>query len=294
MTTHLYHASRAETAYNNSGDLVLTPTADGVLAVQGNQAIVSRKLDVVGAWAAGSHLFPNAADAAFTDVRFESPSFADINPASIRSLSRLATGIAVDSLGATDLACEPLSLRAGDPLSIIATVLANTNASDLEAHALLWLSDGCDPIPDAPSFWVEFELSSVPSTQGSWTAVTISFRRALPGRRFAILGLDYVQAGALAARLALPGSALKPGAPALQTVYDRRSRMLDSMHLGVLGTFDGFAPPTLEVYIPASVASPGTVARGWMRIAPIDGDGRGNGRSCGGSCGGGASCGCGR
>ncbi|MCB9740484.1 MAG: hypothetical protein H6747_14570 [Deltaproteobacteria bacterium] len=36
MTTHLYHASRAETAYNTSGDLVLTPTADGVLAVQGN------------------------------------------------------------------------------------------------------------------------------------------------------------------------------------------------------------------------------------------------------------------
>lgn len=295
MTVHLAHASRAEASYNTSGDLALTPTADGVLAVQGQQAIVPRPMRLVGAWAAGSDLFPNAANAVFTDVRIESPAYAELNPASIRTISPLASGIADNALGVTDMACEPLPLRAGDPLSVTATVLEGTGSSNLEVHALLWLADGCDPIPDAPSLWVEFEVVTVPSTQGAWSAVSIRFRRPLPGRKFAILGLDYVQAGALAARLALPGSALKPGVPARQTIGERRARLFDSMHLGVLGTFDGFAPPTLEVLIP-STATAGTAARGWMRVAPLDavGSGKSGGCGCGGAGCGGSSCSCGR
>ena len=117
----------------------------------------------------------------------------------------------------------------------------------------------------------------------AWVASAIRFLRPLPGRRFAIIGIELVaSAGILAARLSLPGSPLKPGviaASGANATSFRQARVLESLHMGVLGVFDAFAPPTLETL---SVASPAAAnIRGWLTIVPVDSADTSEARGCG-------------
>ncbi|MCB9739529.1 MAG: hypothetical protein H6747_09695 [Deltaproteobacteria bacterium] len=276
MSLHLAHASLSfSTDVTVDTDAPFTPTPDGLLPVVGNAYQVPRDLRVAAAWAGAeaASLFPAATLDSLADVRLETPALAEINPASIRPLAPLTAGVPTDGLRVTDYACNPLPLRAGDPLSIVGTIAPQGSAPSIEAQALIWLTEGCQPVPDVPSLIVPFVLgSALPATTHAWVASAIRFLRPLPGTRFAILELEVVASlGLLAARLALPGSPLKPGvltATGTNATSFRQARIFESMHLGVLGEFDAFAPPTLETLAVANPAS--ALVRGWMRVAPLD------------------------
>ncbi len=282
MGIHLAHArlSTGSVDVTVDTDYTFTPTPDGLLPVVGSQFQVSRPLRIAAAWAGAeaAALFPASSTDTLSDVRIETPALAEISPASIRPLAPLSSELPGDGLRVADFACDPLPLRPGDPLSLIGTVSASGAgaAVSVTAHALIWLTDGCQPVPPRPAITIPFVLAAAPPTTTlAWVASAIRFLRSLPGRRFAIVGIELVaSAGVLAARLALPGSPLKPGvlaATGINATSFRQARVFESLHMGVLGVFDAFAPPTLETL---SVASPATAdVRGWLTIVPLDGGG---------------------
>ncbi len=290
MGIHLAHASLTTGTIDVSVDTDFTfvPTPDGLLPVVGSQFQVSRPLRVAAAWAGAetATLFPASATDSLADVRIETPALASISPASIRPLAPLVSGLPLDGLRVADFACDPLPLRAGDPLSVIGTVAPSGTGGSVSvaAHALIWFSDGCQPVPPRPAITVPFVLAAAPPTTTlAWVASAIRFLRPLPGRRFAIIGIELVaSAGILAARLSLPGSPLKPGviaASGANATSFRQARVLESLHMGVLGVFDAFAPPTLETL---SVASPAAAnIRGWLTIVPVDSADTSEARGCG-------------
>ena len=120
---------------------------------------------------------------------------------------------------------------------------------------MLWLATKIDPVPKGESFWMRF-TSGTALAELKWTVITPSFDQSFPSGTYAVTGLEFTSPGAVAARLVFPGSVFRPGVVAqLGTLVTVSTAGLARTHqcfydgsLGVYGTFQTSAPPSIEAF----------------------------------------------
>jgi hypothetical protein len=104
---------------------------------------------------------------------------------------------------------------------------------------------------------------------GAWSAVgTINFDQSLPQGLYTVVGFEHWSPGALAARLVFPGMHMRPGTLSMAggtTTFQaskRTDRIFYEGGIGVYGSFNSFAPPSLEVL----AANADTLHEGYLTV----------------------------
>jgi len=135
---------------------------------------------------------------------------------------------------------SPKALEGGEALNAL---MANSAAG--YTHVLVWFSDG----PVTP---VTGEIFTIRATNSStlaayaWTNGALTFSQTLPRGTYQIVGMRYQGAGALAARLVIPGYSWRPGCPGCDADADLDHPRFRKGQAGVWGEFSHDAPPTVD------------------------------------------------
>ncbi len=174
-----------------------------------------------------------------------------------------------------------LRFPAGESLRVQVTVESSTLTG---AFALIFLQDRFEPIPQGPIYTIMFKSPGSGATtpaNGLWTPSLVEWSDQLPAGKYAIIAMEYVPDSAsspnfgLAARLILSGQTLRPGTLGITGLDGQNSRYMYDHRFGVLGTFDSFAMPSVEVLWTGS--SPATGFHGFLQLVKIA---DANGKSC--------------
>lgn len=148
-----------------------------------------------------------------------------------------------------NLLSNPLQLPASENVSI----LIGATAADAPAYTLLWLADELVPVPQGEKFVLRFTGPATSVSPSTWTPVgTVSFDQSLPPGAYTVVGFEHWSPHAVAARLVFPGCQMRPGTLSVRGTAPfpsnyRTDRIFYEGRIGVYGSFNSFAPPSLEV-----------------------------------------------
>lgn len=231
----------------------LTAVADSILARSGSTGLVaSRDMEIAAAYAGGSTLTPVPG---LRRVRLSAPTLAQVIAPAVRPVAGVSLAGAFPSPPSDPplmvVADHPLPLPAGEAL----TVLAEAAVDSTIVAALLFLRERFEPVPPGPMYILRGQQpasGATTPTQYVWSPINIEWDQPLPAGRYAIVWIQYVAAATLnnypqAVRLVLADQVLRPGAIAQVAVADTPNRQMQDGVLGLLGTFESFAMPTVEV-----------------------------------------------
>ncbi len=256
------------TASIPAGSLDLPVVPDQVLSQSGPSGLVAPwPLDIVGAYlglgGATGYGRLNSPTLAQTVAPYIRPASGTVAPASNPPLQFLGGGA--------------LRFPAGESLRV--QVVAESSLAG--ALALVFIQDRHEPIPAGPIYTLMFKSPASGATtpvSGLWTSSLLEWSDQLPAGKYAIIAMEYVpdsvssNAG-LAARLVLAGQTLRPGTLAIPGLDGQNSRYVYDRSFGVLGTFDSFAMPGLEVLWTGT--TPATGFHGFVQVVKIaDASGR--------------------
>jgi hypothetical protein len=149
-----------------------------------------------------------------------------------------------------NLISHPLQLQASETLNVEASA---ATAAEV-VMALVWLCEELTPVPPGEKFTLRFTATGAAGpSEGTWMPIgTLSFDQSLPQGIYTVVGFEHWNPGAVAARLVFPGMAMRPGTLSMSSgsstiVADRRTdRIFYEGGIGVYGSFNSFAPPSLE------------------------------------------------
>lgn len=261
-----------------SGLVALTAVADSVLARSGSSGLVpSRDMEIAAAYAGGSTITPAPG---LKRARISAPTLAQVIAPTIRPLA----GVSVtggfpsppDDAPLMALADHPLPLPAGEAV----TVYAESSLDNTVVAALLFLRERFEPAPPGPMYVLRGQQPVSGATtpvQHVWTPIAIDWDQPLPAGRYAIVWIQYVATATLnnypqAARLVLADQVLRPGTIAQVSSADLPNRQLQDGVLGVLGTFESFALPTVEVLnIGSGPTTSAEICLGLIRLTDAQG-----------------------
>lgn len=236
---------------DESGLVALSAVADSVMARSGTTGLVpSRDMEIAAAYAGGGLA---AGGAGLKRARISAPTLAQVISPAIRPIAGTASTSAAPPSDAPLMVMtdHPLPLPAGEAV----TVVAESSVDLTIVNTLLFLRERFEPAPPGPMYILRGANPASGATtpvQYTWTPIAIDWDQPLPAGRYAIVWIQYVAAGTstnlpMAARLVLADQVLRPGTIAQGTVADLPNRQLQDGVLGVLGTFESFAMPTVEV-----------------------------------------------
>lgn len=168
----------------------------------------------------------------------------------------------------------------------VTTEVAYDELGGYDPQVLLWLADRLEPVPQGPNYWVRYRRNDddVSFSVAAWTTIDIEFEQTLAAGRYAVIGFQHQCDGLLCARLIFDKQVFRPatiavplrrqsyGAP--QQSGARTHSMFYDGSLGVLGYFDSYAPPQIEVMMlnnsnPSDMNNSDHV--GYLRIVRVDG-----------------------
>ncbi len=248
----------------------LTPIADSVLSPSGTTGLLpSRKMDIVGLYA-GANLTATPTTPTLVRAQPSAPTFIQVITPAIQPLSPTA---APDSDPPLQLLTDhPLPLPAGEAL----TVQVEVSALLSTVAAVVFLREKFEPLPPGPMYTLRGVASATTPTSRSWTQIAITWAQQLPAGRCAIAWIQYIAptgtAAPIAARLVLPDQVLRPGALAQPLVSSLPNRQMQDGVFGLLGTFESFAMPTVEVLqIGAAPTATGEIHLGLIRLTDAAG-----------------------
>lgn len=275
---HLVVFSRT-TAFTAASTLeALDAATDGILQKMSTTALVlGEKARILAAYAGAATL---------ERAVITSPGFLEVLEPDIRPISGAL--LPPTDPNVQDLLDGPLVVRPGEPLGVKAAVTTTTD----DAAAVLLLQIGeYIPLPKGSIYTARFaRTTNLTSLAFAWATGTVDFVGTLPSGRYAIVGMDiYFVSGTavniLAARLTLPGSPWRPGVLAQGSASSRSAEIFRDGSPGVMGVFDSFSGPGLEVFCDAAASD--LKYAGTLRLVRLGdiGDGvGGRNSSCGNGC----------
>lgn len=247
MAFHL--AAYASSVTNGS----LSPITDMYLPSNSNGFLLPAPMKIVAAYATG----PEESEAAgLLSARIVAPSLARVGYPYIRPLSH-NVGEETDP-NVMNLISHPITLPASDFVGVNAVVDDGPHT----ALALLWLCDQLSPLPAGEKFTLRFTATASVTAQ-RWSAVgTVTFDQSLPPGAYTVVGFEHWSPTAIAARLVFPGMHMRPGTLSVAGTVEakfpsnkRTDRIFYEGGLGAYGTFNSFAPPSIEVLAGADGAN---------------------------------------
>jgi len=218
---------------------------DQHLTTSGDDVLVPDKLNKLGGvYAGGANL---------TQARFSTPTLRE---------KLLLDVIPVDA------ADEPASTAAFNhffhrPMNLTPSegarlAVINDGASASLVRGLAWFMDKIDPLPEGAEVFTVRCTGATTLTANIWNTVPLTFSQQLPAGRYAVAGMRASSAGAIAARLILPGYSWRPGVIGADAIGDIRDDVFRAGRLGNLGEFEHTFPPQAE-WLSASADTSETV-----------------------------------
>lgn len=141
-----------------------------------------------------------------------------------------------------DYVAKPIALTPGEG----ARFLVAEGAAGLELGVgLAWLQGEAEAAPDGEIETIRCS-STTTLTANTWTLCELTLSQQLRAGTYAIVGMSAISAGAIAARLVIPGSAYRPGVIAFDAESDFGTTYGRNGKLGSWGTFEHVYPPQIE------------------------------------------------
>lgn len=216
----------------------LSAIRDAILSSGGSEGvIVPQDAKILGAWVGSQYL---------TKAQFVAASLLRVGYLSLRPITAGAAGSVLpgNNPNVVSLLDAPVGIRANEVL----TVQALASAADT-TRALVIVGGKIEPLPPGSSFWVRYSATTA-AVADTWTWLDITLD-SLPAGMYAVVGHEHWSANCVAARLVFPGQVARPGTVGLSGASGAAACRTHSMFyeggLGVLGTFQAFAPPGVEV-----------------------------------------------
>lgn len=247
MAFHL--AAYADTIVGTStAPLALKPVTDMYLPSTTSGFLMPSAMKILAAYAT------SGGSTGIARASINAPSLARVAYPYIRPLGRLGD---VTDPNVMSLMSHPIMIPSSENVSVVA-VGGNTSGATYPVFALLWFCDQFVPEPPGEKFVLRFS-SNAPTIANVWSPVgSLVFDQSLPPGAYTVVGFEHSSPSSIAARLVFPGMHLRPGTLSMTSpsivgaapvfIPDRRTdRLFYEGGIGVYGTFNSYAPPSLEV-----------------------------------------------
>jgi len=239
----------------NTTLLPISVVPDDHVTYSGNDLTVPELNRVIMALAIGQGL---------TRAQLESPSlrrifqpdifplhpYADLPNAQAVNEGGSSTYTVPAGLGFMDIHDTPFIL---EPTEILNAKVQNGSTA-YQATVFLWLADDI-PKPVKGNIFTIKATASITGSAYAWKSGPLSFEQSLPAGRYAVVGMAYKGAGALAGRLIFTGYPWRPGCLGVKTSEANRPIIFRYGNLGIWGEFEHNQPPKLEVMVTGSESS---------------------------------------
>lgn len=231
---------------------------DSIFAQSGNGFLVPYDLRLIAAYGGGTDMLR---------ARINAPSLLRVGYPSIRPVFANTNGVPTTDPNFMTLLGSPLLLRGAEVVGIDAV---HANVGTVRQVSFLWLADKLEPVPPGDSFWLRFtgalSLTTTPQ-YNIWQVLSPTYDQSIPSGTYAVIGLEFMSANALAARLVLPGAVFRPGVLAGGTAAasPRTYAGFYDGSFGTFGTFQTTSPPNIEIM----VAGNSTAQEGYLRVVRI-------------------------
>ena len=204
------------------GDDLRVPTLNQILAVAGG-------ISILGTFG----------------LRLESPSLRDINRLVVNPVNHLADSDAEpsDPIALLDLSQHPRRLTTDE---ILQCVIDTNPAAAADQWAILVMGDGVQSQAQGEIITVR-ATGTTTVVARAWDSVALTFDDALPVGRYAVVGLRFISATAIAARLVFKPGAWRPGCIGVDSELSQDHPLFRMGRLGVWGEFASVTPPDIEV-----------------------------------------------
>jgi len=132
-------------------------------------------------------------------------------------------------------------------------------------HGLAWLESEHEAAPEGIIETIRC-TGTTTLTAYAWSLCELTLSQQLRAGRYAIVGMSAISAGAIAARLVIPGSGFRPGVIAFDTESDFGTTYSRRGNLGNWGEFEHVYPPKVE-FLAVSADTAQTVYIDLVKVA---------------------------
>ena len=215
--------------------------ADQLLRVQNNNYVMRFNADIP---------FIHAMGVAMIRARAVSPSWRGITLPEIRPYDTTLTPS--DDPNIADLRNRPLQVAATEELEI--QVSEGGVALDRTTVLVALQSARRSGVRSGRVYTLR-GASTTAAVAGAWTIINVAFDDDLPNGLWEVVGLSVQSANAIAARLIFDNQPERPGFPSITALGNRPWSANHDGSMGVLGSFQAWALPQVEVFANAADAA---------------------------------------
>lgn len=248
----MLHLLAYDASITNAVETDLAPVNDSIFTIQNGHFVPQKDIYILWAMAMG---------ATISTARLLSPSIRQITTPFIRPIEAAATPGTL--FGYQDFGNNALVARAFEELQV--NVLQTSAGAEREI-VLLGVSDNAAPTDPVGQTFCMKGTSTTAAVANAWTQIAMSWNDTLPGGVYEIIGIEYVAATGVAARVIFEDSPWRPGAPGVAAMASKSWWKFAFGGYGPYGRFTANRFPNIEVLNTAAVASH-TVFMNFRRVA---------------------------
>lgn len=177
---------------------------------------------------------------AVSKVQFDSPILRLVGPPQVQPFDTAADPPSLPPINKRDLMA--MTLQPNDPLGM---QVSRAGAGAAVCQVLIWASGAMPATPVGAARRV-LGTSAITLTTSSWVSGALTFSQSLPTGRYDIVGMSAQGANLLGARLIFSGQTWRPGVLAQQAAGEYDHEWFSAGNFGTFGSFDSWAPPTVQ------------------------------------------------
>lgn len=132
--------------------------------------------------------------------------------------------------------------------------VTNSAAGPTDTWGIIGLRNGKEPAPQGDIYTIRGSSTTV-ATALAWSQITMTWADILPAGLYAIVGLQHISTGPIAARLILENQTWRPGAPSAPDITTAQHPLFLKGGLGSWGNFRSTRMPIVEVLCIAADAT---------------------------------------
>lgn len=144
--------------------------------------------------------------------------------------------------GICDMSESPLELVVSEKLNALMEKTANATLG----YILLWLCDEA-PVPETGKIHTIRAMPDNAPTANEWSHTPLTFSQTLPAGDYAVMGMSWVDATGIAARLMVPAYPWRPACLASTIGSGERTSLFRKGRWGRWLEFDFDNPPSVEL-----------------------------------------------
>ncbi len=252
-----------------------------VQVTSGKRVILSKDMNIIAGFAGMEPVFdPSSPPQFLVSSRVSAPSLRKVvSPHIVPTGMRLPVGGDSTLPAIMSVADWPWKVSSQEEIAIEVTRTGNTPRPIL---GLLWFEDRREAVPAGDNYWIRGRVNAPDGAAGDaavgWDSASVTYEQTLAAGRYAVIGCVYKGDGTYAARLVFDDQVWRPGTLALNRGSDQIPDVFRNGSLGVLGRFESYSPPRLEVMRVRGSSSQDD-AELYLRIVRLGAPGTDNSRS---------------